>query len=88
MINMQHENPFGKILCRCYQVSNIAEKVLFNHLINLEKHFLHEKICFLTAIIVFLNQTSHLLNEKKIRKKQERSLKAQNLLVTQCMLAP
>ena len=88
MINMQHENPFGKILCRCYQVSNIAEKVLFNHLTNLEKHFLHEKICFLTAIIVFLNQTSHLLNEKKIRKKQERSLKAQNLLVTQCMLAP
>ena len=88
MLNMQHENPFGKILCRCYQVTNIAEKVLFNHLTNLEKHIFARKIRLLTAIIVFLNQTSHLLNKKKIRKKQERSLKTLNLLVTQCMLAP
>ena len=43
MLNMKHENPFGKILCRCYQVSNIAEKFLFNHLTNLEKHIFARK---------------------------------------------
>ena len=48
-------------------MSNIAEKVLFNHLKSPEKYFLHEKMRLHNAIIVFLTEARHLLNKEKKR---------------------